>query len=196
MTAQNKEYQHIEGLILIFSGLVIYFLNFLKIIPETENVVYEELTVFDILQYLLGLMLVGALFWYWKPFAGEFRKRVQEHFGDEFNHIQSRLKLFEKTAHFFLLVIIYVLTIPDLKTVLIKSDFYSHEIILPINLIFIATGFFILSRIWRFTRESIAESMAYHNLIEETRDTHSGNSESPAFLTKTTSKDTSPKIED
>lgn len=152
--------KHIEGYFLIAAGFFIYILGALSWIPETENIVYRQMTVFDILQYSLGISILVALFIYSRLFLQVFRNWLKEHFKGELENIQARIQLFEAWVFFGLLIVTYILTVPDLKVILIKIGLYQHLLILPFNLLFIVLVVLKARRIWELTKVAIAEHAA------------------------------------
>jgi len=148
----------VERTVLLLALFLAHLFHLLQLVPETENLIYEKLSVFDLLQFLLGIAVLVAGYRFYTLFLRGMRELTQHHLGEEWDHIYLRLVLVKKIIQFCLLVIFYLLTIPQLKSILEKTDLYNHAIFLPINLFFIGLGIYSIVNVWKAFQNAVTET--------------------------------------
>jgi hypothetical protein len=137
-----------EGFSLIAIGVFAILFHVLKLIPESDTIVFRSLSLFDLLQ--MGLkMVVVILFWqHYKIFIQQISQFYSLGY-EIYPETKSDLNFFISFVHFFSLAFVYELFVPGLKYFFSKFNDDLFFIIVILECLFTLIGILLLIKTWK-----------------------------------------------
>jgi hypothetical protein len=156
MTKKSDFQIVVEGFSLIAFSVFVLLFHLLSIVPESETVVFSTISVFDILQ--MGLKIVVLiLFWvYYKRIIRQV-SFFYSHNLEVYPETKSDFNFFLSIIHFFTVVFIYELLVPGLKYVFSKSGENLFFVIAALDVLFVFLGILLLVRVWKAYQAFVAD---------------------------------------
>jgi hypothetical protein len=137
-----------EGFSLIVIGVFAILFHVLKLIPESDTIVFRNLSLFDLLQMGLKTVVV-ILFWrHYKSFIHQISQFYSLNF-EIYPETKSDSNFFIGFVHFFSLAFIYELFVPGLKYVFSKFDEDLVFVIVILECLFTLIGILLLIKTWK-----------------------------------------------
>jgi hypothetical protein len=145
-----------EGFSLIVIGIFVILFHVLKLIPESDALVFHNITFFDLLQ--LGLKAVVVIL-SWLHYKDLIRQVSRSYIlnCEVYPETQSDLKLLISFLNFFSLAFVYELFVPGLKYVLLKFNENLFFVILILEIFFTLIGVLLLIKTWNAYQALVAD---------------------------------------
>ena len=159
----------LEGFILIVVGFLTIFFHILKFVPESDAVLTFDLTFFDFLQMSAKLAVIILIGLYYKSFIKEFSVFYSQTLLC-YPETKSDLTFVITIINFFELLLIYELTVPEMKCLLIKTNREIYSTVGVIEVIFVILGVVFLIRIWRALQVYLGDIVAEKNRMPANED--------------------------
>ncbi|HTA77280.1 MAG TPA: hypothetical protein VK791_09000 [bacterium] len=167
MTKKSEFQVVVEGFSLIVFSVFVLLFHLLSIVPESETVIFEKISVFDVLQ--MGLKtVVLVLFWmYYKKIVKQVSFFYSQNL-EVYPETKSDFNFFLSLIHFFTVIFIYELFVPGLKYVFSKSGENLFFIIVVLDILFVFLGILLLVKVWKAYQVFIADISTEKKKIEST----------------------------
>ncbi|GEM_PF-4433515 len=145
-----------EGMALLTAGLFALVFHVLKLVPESDTVLFLKFTLFDVLQTALKVVVFFLLWKYYKHILHEISAFYLQHLV-AYKATQSDLKFFISIIHFFALVFIYELVVPEIKKNFLLADINQPIAIVVLDVFFVFIGIALLMKCWNALQSLIQD---------------------------------------
>jgi hypothetical protein len=137
-----------EGFSLITIGIFVVWFHVLRLVPESDTILFSGITVFGLLQMGMKIALLILIRKYYKIIMKHVsifyvaRLEVYPKTKSDLNFIMSML-------NFFSLLVVYALSVPGLKYILLKFNDNFIYIIWALDILFVIFGIIFLKKTWK-----------------------------------------------
>lgn len=146
----------LEGTALLTAGTLALIFHVLKLLPESDAVLFLKFTLFDLLQTALKVVVLSLLWKYYKHILHEISAFYSQHLA-AYHDTQSDLKFFTSIIHFFTLVFIYELVVPEVKKNFLLADVNQPFAVVALDVLFIFLGIALLMKCWNALQHFIKD---------------------------------------
>jgi hypothetical protein len=159
MAKKNELQVAVEGFTLIGIGFFAILFHVMKFVPEADTVLTSNLTLFDFLQLGLKMLEILLLWCYYSSITRQI-SQVYMHFLAAYPETKSDLKFMLSALHFFTLIFIYELAVPEMKFLLLKANQQIYPVVGVVEALFVIIGMALLIHVWNALQDYIGDITA------------------------------------